>query len=353
MKKFGTLACAAVLALSSVTGSVPARAEDELKVFDWAGYEDQNLFPEYVEKYGGSPSFTFFSDDTEALQKVRSGYVVDVIHPCTATMGRWKSEELIKPIDTSRLSRWDDIASGLKDHSSIQSDGKVWMVPFDFGADSIIYRKDLIPDIEHSVQAFLDPKYAGKIALPGNPMDLIALGSLGIGLGTKEVMNEAQLEDAIEFLRAVHKNVRLYWSDPTELAQVMASGEVVLAFGWNDIAAKLKGTGLDIVYMTDVKEGMAPWVCGYTISANGGNEERVYDFLNALTDPKVSVYLASAWGYGHSNAKGEDAVPEEVANGVWLNDVRDFIDKNGFYYSLPEELRGRAVEAVTRVKAGF
>ncbi len=44
-------------------------------------------------------------------------------------------------------------------------------------------------------------------------------------------MTDAQFEEASAFLREVHKNVRLYWSDTTEIVQALSGGEVDLLGG--------------------------------------------------------------------------------------------------------------------------
>ena len=51
-------------------------------------------------------------------------------------------------------------------------------------------------------------------------------------------MTDAQFEEASDFLREVHKNVRLYWSDTTEIVQALSGGEVDLAWAWNDAAVQ-------------------------------------------------------------------------------------------------------------------
>ena len=49
---------------------------------------------------------------------------------------------------------------------------------------------------------------------------------------------DEQFKQASDFLREVHKNVRLYWTDNTDLSQAMASGEVDLALRRMDDARR-------------------------------------------------------------------------------------------------------------------
>ena len=43
-----------------IAGAGWAQADEELVVFDWAGYEDPNFFQAYIEEHGGPPTFAFF-----------------------------------------------------------------------------------------------------------------------------------------------------------------------------------------------------------------------------------------------------------------------------------------------------
>ena len=59
-------------------------------------------------------------------------------------------------------------------------------------------------------------------------------------------MTDEQFKQASDFLREVHKNVRLYWTDTTEIVQAMSGGEVDLAWAWNDAAVQSALAGAPI-----------------------------------------------------------------------------------------------------------
>ena len=87
-------------------------ADSELVVFDWGGYEDEMFFQDYIEKYGEAPTYSFFSDEEEAFQKVRAGFRADLGHPCSQSVVKWRNADIIVPIDTSRLSNWEKVDPG-------------------------------------------------------------------------------------------------------------------------------------------------------------------------------------------------------------------------------------------------
>ena len=92
-----------LVAATAFSFGAPAFAADsELVVFDWGGYEDEMFFQDYMKKYGDAPTYSFFSDEEEAFQKVRAGFRADLGHPCSQSVVKWRNAGIIKPIDTSR-----------------------------------------------------------------------------------------------------------------------------------------------------------------------------------------------------------------------------------------------------------
>ena len=181
-----------------------------------------------------------------------------------------------------------------------------------------------------------------------------SLASLAIGLKDWTQMTDDQFKQASDFLREVHKNVRLYWTDNTDLSQAMASGEVDLAWAWNDAAVQSAAAGAPIVSTRDTEEGLSTWVCGYVrVKGAPGSADKAYDFLNAINDPAVASYLVTDWGYGHADAKSMAEVDPEVVKSQCYGDVEKFVDKTLFQSPVPAELKQKMIEEFEKIKAGY
>ena len=128
-----------------------AQAAEEAVYFTWSGYDDPGFFPDYVKKHGANPNMPIFPDEEEALQKLRAGFVADVVHPCNSSVGRWNDAGVVQPLDTSRLSHWSDLFESLTTIANAQLEGKQYFVPIDWGNTSIIYRPDLVDITEEFV----------------------------------------------------------------------------------------------------------------------------------------------------------------------------------------------------------
>ena len=59
------------------------------------------------------PSYALFSDQSEALAKMRAGFHTDVVFPCISKIKIWYDSGVIEPLDTSMLSHWDELVPAL------------------------------------------------------------------------------------------------------------------------------------------------------------------------------------------------------------------------------------------------
>ena len=123
-RDLGKMLAAAGLSLAVMpVGRQAKAAGSDLVYYTWSGYDLPEFHPGYVAKYGESPTMTLFSDEEEALQKLRAGFDADVTHPCSGRIKRWREAGVIQSMDTSRLSNWGDIFPNLQGVNGASDDG--------------------------------------------------------------------------------------------------------------------------------------------------------------------------------------------------------------------------------------
>jgi len=347
------LLAAAGMAGMLLSGPALAAGSD-LTVFDWSGYEDQGFFGSYVEKYGEAPSYSFFGSQDEAFTKLRSGFSADLAHPCTDALRKWVAADLIQPIDPNRLENWDKLLPAIKNVDGVVMDGKVYMVPFEWGNTGLIYRTDKISPDDVSLQLLADPKLRGKVALPDGAPTAYAMAALATGLKNYTNMTDAEFEKASDFLRSVHPNVRFYWSDAGQLDQAMASGEVDMGWGWNQSELNLIWNNTPAIMMKDVDKGIATWVCGYVhLTSSTQPDEQIYDMLNALSSADSGKYILESWGYGHANAEAFPMVDQALLESYGFHKTDEFFEGSLFFDAVEPKLEAKMLKEFERIKAGF
>lgn len=349
MKRHALLAAtAATLALS-----LPSQAADpDLLVLDWAGFEVEGLYQSYKDKNGDGPTYTFFGSDDEAFQKVASGFKSDVTHPCSQMVGKYREAGLIEPWDVSKIPDFANLDPKFLNSEVFQDKDGVWYIPTDWGVTAVAYNTDEVPaeDVA-SLQVFADPKYAGRISLPNSSDDVWALAYLATGVTDWTNITDEQFTAAADWLRVVHANVRSYWNDPAEMAQIMASGEVLIAWSWNDGVNYLKQDNYPVGYQRAPKEGISTWFCGMVNMKDApGNEDKVYDFINSWLRTDAAPALLDAIGYGHSNVKAMAAMDPALLEGAGVGPITVPV-----LAQVPNDaaLRERQLAEFEKIKAGF
>ncbi len=345
-------ACAAAV---MTLGSPPAAgAASTLSYFTWGGYDDPALRTAYTAKYGAGPRYTFFSSTDEGFTKLKAGFRADVAHPCLHDVGKWKDAGLLQPIDTALIKNWNDLLPPLREAPGLKIDGRQWLVPWEWGASSVIYRTDKVQPQEQSFRVLLDPKYRGRITLPDAFDEVFQLAAVLAGIAKPLQMTEADYPKVERTFRALRDNARFIWTDPAEVDQAMASGEVELAFAWPISYRNLHKQGIPVAFMSQPKEKLVTWLCGFAyLKSSTAPAQEVYDFINALETPASGTRLVADFGFGHANAAAMKLVPPaELAELGMAGDPGDYLSHGNLLGPMSEAQRRRLIDLWETIKAG-
>jgi spermidine/putrescine transport system substrate-binding protein len=311
------LGTAGVLALVAFCAGAPALAADKLTYFTWSGYELPDFNKSFIAAHPDGVEATMFTDDDDAFAKVKAGFRSDIAHPCYDKIARWNKEGLLQPIDTKRLKNWDKVFPVFKNLPDIQAgDGKVWMVPWDWGNTSITYRTDLIKNPEMSWNLLWDKQYSGRMSTIDAVHDTPVVAAIVAGVNPFD-LSEADLAKVGAKLREQRPLMRSYSTDVTSVQQALASGEVIAAMTWNDSAVALKKQGVSVEFMKP-KEGMLTWTCGFVLMKDAKNVDLAYEFMNSRMEPASSKELITQYGYGTANSEAFTLVPKEELDRLQL-----------------------------------
>lgn len=340
------LGAASLAALATTT----AAQDGGLTILDYPGFEEPSFHSAYGEAHG-EPAYSFFGDEEEAFQKLRAGFQADITHICAGSVTKWTESGLIEPWDTSRIEAWDTLDQNLTGQEIGAETGEVYFIPTDFGSTAIAYNPDEVAEEDvASLEVFKNPKYAGRMALPDNVDDAYALAYLATGTTDWTEAGEAEFEAASNWLREVHPNLRTYWTDPAELSQLMATGEVLVSWAWNETYPAMVEEGRPIGFQREAEEGSSLWLCGYVNMKDApGDEDLAYDYINAMLAPEAAMPLLEA-GFGSANAAALGEIDSETltASGLGQIDVPVLAQ-----LPISNELREQHAQTFEMIKSGF
>jgi spermidine/putrescine transport system substrate-binding protein len=342
------MAAAGVGATTLSTLMRAAAAGDQLSVLSWGGYDIAELAPAYYAAHG-SPNFSLMASDEEGFQKVRAGYQPDIAHHTSYIVRRLIGADMIQPIDPARLVHWHEFFPELLAVGEI--DGQNWIAPFSWGNVSVIYRQDLIADAEQSWGMLFDDRYAGRIAMRDDAGTAMIICALYLGAADPRNMTDEELGAAKALLLRQKPMLRFYWTGQSDLEQSLASGEVIVADGWNASVALLRSEDVDMAMMQP-KEGIITWSDGLVYYRNSSApEELAYEFFNAYMAPEVGQFLIEAYGYASGNMTVYPDIPEATLVALSIANPADILQNSFFAKGLDPAVRQRYEAAFEEVKA--
>lgn len=331
-----------------------AAAEDQATFYTWGGYDIPELYGSYTAAHGEMPNLPTFGGSEEALTKMRTGYVVDLSHPCNQAVPRWIASGLFQPLDTSRLKNWPDVMPELVDLPGNVVDGKPYMAPFDWGQTSITYRTDIVElEGEESWGIMWDERYKGRLGALASGADTWWCGAIYAGVPFEEIDTDAAFDKIAAVMREQRPLIRMYTDDTTSLEQALASGELAAAITWNETAVSLSSEGVPVKFAKP-KEGALTWVCGVMMHKDAPKPDLAYDVIDALLSVDTGKFLIGDYGYGHSNIKSFAEFDGETLAGLGLS-AEPFEILNAGHFQIPQtqEWETRMNTLFEQIKAGF
>lgn len=313
----------------------PAGGAGRLVFLSWAGYELPEFWGDFKAKYPDvTVDYSFLTESAEVYSKLQSGFEADIVHPCSNFWKILVDEDMVQPIDTSKLSNWPGVNKSLAKQGEFN--GQQYWIPWDWGFESVLVRKDLVKEVPDSWGDIWDPQHKGKIAINDSGEAAHIITSLSLGLDPWNQTDEeyAQVKSK---LMELAPNVLAYWSGQTELDQMLASGDAWLGVGaWNASYVALLNEGKDVEYIVP-KEGRTGYLCGFAIPKTSKNYDLALEMIDAYLAPESMAYLANEYGYGISNNDALPLVDPEMVKLLSLDDEAVIASTIFYKYITPEQ----------------
>ena len=281
----------------------------ELHLYNWGEYMGENLIADFEEQTGATVKVDYFDSNEQMYIRVANGESFDVLVPSDYMIQRLMEEDLLQPLDKSKLSNLDllnDDVMGL-DYDPENE----YSVPYFWGTVGIVYDKTKVSeeDLEkEGYNIFLDTKYKGDIYLYDSERDsfMMALKSLGYSMNTD---NEDELNEAYEWLlQCVQTMEPEIVTD--EIIDNMAQGRKALGLIYSGDATYVMSENENMgFYMPET--GTNLWSDAMVIPKNAENPELAHAFIDYVCTYEAAMDNSSFVGYTSPN----EEVMNELAEG--------------------------------------
>jgi spermidine/putrescine transport system substrate-binding protein len=353
MKKRLVRASVALLALV-VSGGL--MAQESLRLLTWTGYAPKALVEKFEKETGIRLELTY-SNNEEMIAKLRAtrGAGFDLAQPSQDRIASVQAKyKIYQPMDYSKIEAPLFIPSML---TAVQKNTRVgsdsFAVPFCYGTSGLIVNQAKAADAK-DYGALLDPKYQGRISYRLKRPTLIALafamGEDPFATYSDPQAYKALMEKVGEALIKGKPLVKNYYANGDALLELMRSGEVNVALGWDNGGWKLhsENPGIDFVAP---KSGALGWIDTFAIPAKSKNVAGAYKWINFMLKPENAAYFTNQEKYGTASKGAAGFLDESIR----ANFTRAFspadIDNIKWYPPVPAKLERIEGKILDRVKA--
>ncbi len=283
----------------------------EIVIYNWSEYMDPEIYDLFEQEFGIKVVEDNFSNNEELLAKLQggaSGYALIV--PSDYTVGIMISEGMLAELDHNNIPNLSNLTPRFTELP--YDPGNKYCAPYDWGTTGLGYLSSEVETPE-SWSVLFDPDpnaaYYGRYTMLDDAREgfAAALVYLGYDINTTE---EAQLQEAKDLLIKAKAGIAGYDSDTYE--DLLASGENLLAHGWNGDFLIAQEQNEDIAY-TVSQEGGVIWVDNICIPKTVSPEQKLAAemFIDFILRGDIGAKLSEYNYYASPNAAAEEILGEE------------------------------------------
>lgn len=294
--------------LTACGNTAPPALAKELIFYDWADDLPQSVQDAFTAEYGVKIHYETYETTEEAMQNLRAGKVYDVAVIDNPFVPELAVEGLVAEIDYRNVPNFKNISPNFRD--LVFDPGNRYSVTYNWGLTGLILRGDMLPQAVTRWADLWDPRFAGRVLVWDLQRYLIGivLQSLGFSINSE---NPAELEAALQRLLVLRAQDRTAGWAPELSEQTLASGEVVLMYGFAGDVLRARARNLDIRYVLPA-EGSIQWGDNFVIPASSPRKYTAELFINFLLRPEISAQIVNEQHFATANESAYPLIKPEI-----------------------------------------
>lgn len=311
-----------LVALLLLVPPVAQAAENELKVFIWSEYMDEENMPKEFEEATGIPvRLDLYESNEEMMAKLQAGGVsqYDIIVPSDYIMPSLINLELVMPLDKAKIPNLKNLSR--KFQETAFDPGNKFSAGWQWGTVGLMYNREKISDEDAKSWAIIfDPaKDPGPFYLIDSVREMMGIALLYLGYDFNSIVPK-ELKEASDLLVATKKRAScLGFKGGVGGKNDVVAGTAVAAIVYNGDAIQAMVDDPERLGFKVPKEGSEIWLDSMCIPAKAPNADAAHKWINWILDPKVGAGLSN---YNHFATPNEAAIPfldkADLENpGVW------------------------------------
>ncbi|MCZ7407085.1 ABC transporter substrate-binding protein [Parvimonas micra] len=257
--------------------SCSKREGNVVNMYNWGEYIDKEVLDEFTRETGIKVNYeTFVTNEDMYLKIKQGGSNYDIVVPSDYMIEKMIKEDMLEPIDKSKLSNYKNIDAKFL-NKSYDPESK-YSIPLYWGTLGILYNKNLVDGEITSWADLWNEKHKDKIIMLDSSRDSLAAALLKNGFSMNS-RNKEELEIAKKDLIKQKKSILAYLVD--EAKDNMLAENAAIAVMYSGDATELLNADEKFEYVKP-KEGTNLWFDSMVILKNSKNKENAHKLIDFL-----------------------------------------------------------------------
>jgi spermidine/putrescine transport system substrate-binding protein len=284
--------------------------DNTLTIYNWGDYIDPDLIKKFEKETGMKVIYQTFDSNEAMMTKIaQGGTIFDVAVPSEYAISKMIEEDLLIPLDHSKLPNLKYVNPRFLD-LSFDPKNK-YSIPYFWGTVGIVYNPEMLGGKKiTSWNDLWDKDLRNQILLVDGAREVIGMGLNSLHYSLNDT-NKAHLQEAKRKLDKLTPNIKAIVGD--EIKMLIANEEAAVGVVWSGDAAEMISENEKLDYVVP-KEGSNLWFDNMVIPKTAKNIDGAHKFINFMLDPKNAAQNAEYVGYSTPNQKAIDYLPEEISN---------------------------------------
>jgi spermidine/putrescine transport system permease protein len=295
-----------ILAAPFALGRSADEGDRVLNLYIWSNYIAPETVKKFEDRFHVHVNIDVYDTNEALLTKVQAGNVAyDVLCPSNYVVEILLKQDLLHSLDPSALPHLVNVDPRFLNRPFDPMNRH--SIPYVWGSAGIGYNRKRVGTID-SWAALWDRRYLGRVLMLDDPRETLgaALRLRGQSLNARD---ERDLREAQRLLLEQRPLVKIY--DSANYHDVLLSGDVWLAQGWNGQFAKVMDQDADLDYVIP-KEGASEFIDNLVVPASAPHLELAHAFLDFTMEAEVAAEICKTMGYSTPNQAAIAFLPEKI-----------------------------------------
>lgn len=279
--------------------------KNSLNIFSWSGIIHPSVIEEFQKKHKIKVNIDYFSSNEELLIKLKAtkGLGYDIIMQSDYATEILIKENLLKPIDKSKINFWSDIDPLLLGYNFDPNNTFSLPLEWDicgFGIDSESF--NLNSEELTWNHLFNEKNISYRIAMSNDPVEAFCLGAYYL-YGGKSSLSSDEAQEVAKLLKNQKKWVEAYAVPRSDYLLAAKNASIAVILNGFVMQAKKDFPKIKFIPPSDASFISIENV---TITKSTSKDDKIYKFLNFLYEKDQLIKCSNAYGFFPASLSAEE-----------------------------------------------